>query len=130
MDILARCKEMEAQGRDIVHMEIGEPDFASPEPVVRAGIAALQNNDTYYTAAIGLAELRKKISEYYWRRFRVEVKPKQIIITPGASGALQLIYAFVLQTHKKIMLSDPGYPCNHNLAKLFGGSSYSNSSKC
>ena len=122
MDILARCKEMEAQGRDIVHMEIGEPDFASPEPVVRAGITALQEHNTYYTAAIGLAELRKKISEYYWRRFRTEVKPEQIIITPGASGALQLIYAFALQTHKLIMLSDPSYPCNHNLAKLFGGS--------
>ena len=121
MDILARCKQMEASGRDVVHMEIGEPDFASPEPIIRAGITALQNNQTHYTAALGLWELRERISEYYRRRLRADVGADQIVITPGASGALQLIFAHVLRQNKKIMVSDPSYPCNHNLATIFGG---------
>lgn len=121
MDILARSKNMEAQGMDVVHMEIGEPDFSSPEPIVRAGIKALQENLTHYTAALGLPALREKISEYYQKRWYAAVKPEQIIITPGASGALQLVLAYILQSHKKIMLSDPGYPCNRNLAYLLGG---------
>ena len=123
MDILARCKHMEAQGKDVVHMEIGEPDFASPDPIIRAGIEALQRNLTHYTGALGLWELRKRISEYYRRHMRVDVNAEQIVITPGASGALQLIFAHVLQQKKTIMLSDPGYPCNRNLAAIFGGDS-------
>lgn len=124
MDILARCKQMEASGRDVVHMEIGEPDFASPEPVVRAGITALQNKQTHYTAALGLWELRERISEYYQRRLRADVSAEQIVVTPGASGALQLVFAHVLQQNKKIMVSDPSYPCNHNLATIFGGDAH------
>ena len=121
MDILERCKQMEAQGRDVVHMEIGEPDFPSPEPIVRAGIAALQNNQTHYTGAVGLWELRQRISEFYRRRLRVDVATEQIVVTPGASGALQLIYAHVLQQKNSIMVADPSYPCNRNLAAIFGG---------
>ncbi len=124
MDILARCKEMEAQGRDIVHMEIGEPDFATPQPIINAGIAALQGNNTHYTAALGLQELRESISNYYQKRLHACIRPEQIVITPGASGALQLIFAYVMRTHKKIIVSDPSYPCNRNLTKLFGGSAY------
>ncbi len=121
MDILERCKQMEAHGRDVVHMEIGEPDFPSPEPIVRAGISALQKNQTHYTGALGLRELRQRISEFYRRRLRVDVEPEQIVVTPGASGALQLIYAHMLQQKNTIMVSDPGYPCNRNLAAVFGG---------
>ena len=121
MDILARCKQMEARGVDVVHMEIGEPDFPSPEPIVRAGIAALENNLTHYTAALGLWDLRLRISEYYDRRMRVNVDAEQIIITPGASGALQLVFAHILQRQNKIMITDPSYPCNSNLAGIYGG---------
>ena len=121
MDILARCKQMEAQGKDVVHMEIGEPDFASPEPIVRAGIEALRNNLTHYTGALGLWELRERIATYYRRRLRVDVDAEQIVVTPGASGALQLIFAHLLRKNKKIMVSDPSYPCNRNLATIFGG---------
>ena len=121
MDILARSKNMEAQGADVVHMEIGEPDFYTPEPIVRAGIKVLNENLTHYTPALGLPALRKQISDYYQKRWYASVLPEQIIITPGASGALQLVMAYILQSHKKIMLSDPGYPCNRNLSYLFGG---------
>jgi aspartate/methionine/tyrosine aminotransferase len=121
MDILARCKEMEAQGRDVVHMEIGEPDFPTPRPIAEAGIAAIRNQLTQYTSALGLRELRELISEYYRHRFSIAVKPEQIVITPGASGALQLIISYVLRVHKKIITSDPTYPCNRNVTKLAGG---------
>ena len=121
MDILARCKQMEAQGRDVVHMEIGEPDFAAPQPISDAGIAALNNQHTFYTSALGLPKLRHAICEYYQQRFCVNVKDEQIVITPGASGALQLILSYVLRKDKKLMICDPTYPCNSNVAKLVGG---------
>jgi aspartate/methionine/tyrosine aminotransferase len=121
MDILARCKQMEAQGRDVVHMEIGEPDFSTPQSIADAGMAAIQNQQTHYTSALGLYELRVSISEYYNNRFSTSVQPEQIIITPGASGALQLILCYVLRTQKKLMISDPTYPCNRNVTRLTGG---------
>ncbi len=121
MDILARCKKMEAKGVDVVHMEIGEPDFPTPQPIIDAGIAALNNHLTQYTSAIGLSELRAAISDYYQRRFAVNVLPQQIIITPGASGALVLVLSYVLRTNKKLMICDPTYPCNRNVTQLAGG---------
>ncbi len=121
MDILARCKEMEAQGRDVVHMEIGEPDFPTPQTIADAGMEAIQNQQTQYTSALGLFELRKAISQYYNDHFSASVQPEQIIITPGASGALQLILSYVLRTDKQLMITDPTYPCNRNVTKLIGG---------
>ena len=121
MDILARCKQMEAQGRDVVHMEIGEPDFPTPQTIANAGIAAIQNQLTQYTSALGLFELRASISEYYNKRFSVSVEPEQIVITPGASGALQLVLSYVLLADKKLMTCDPTYPCNRNVTRLMGG---------
>ena len=121
MDILARCKEMELQGIDVIHMEIGEPDFSTPQPIIDAGIEALTKHSTHYTSAIGLHELRTGISRYYQDKFAISVSEKQILITPGASGALQLVLLQVMQGDKSIMVCDPTYPCNANVAKLFGG---------
>lgn len=120
MDILARCKQMEAQGIDVVHMEIGEPDFPTPEPIIQAGMQALQAGATHYTSAQGLPELRHAVSEYYQSRFSAQVDADEIIITPGASGALQLLFAALLQDKKKIMLCDPSYPCYANLSRIQG----------
>lgn len=121
MDILARCKQMEAQGRDVIHMEIGEPDFDTPVPIINAGNKALQANLTHYTSAQGLKELRQTISQYYQDRFNVSVHSDQIIITPGASGALQLVLTYLLQNNQTLMISDPTYPCNRNVTRLVGG---------
>jgi aspartate/methionine/tyrosine aminotransferase len=121
MDILARCKQMEAQGRDVIHMEIGEPDFDTPIPILKAGEEALRNNLTHYTSAQGLKKLRQAISLYYQDRFNVSVDSKQIIITPGASGALQLVLTYLLQNNQTLMISDPTYPCNRNVTNLVGG---------
>lgn len=121
MDILARARAMDAQGRDVVHMEVGEPDFDTPTPVVEAGIAALRRGQTHYTPARGLPALRRAISDYYQVRFKVTVEPERIIITPGASGALQLVLAALVNPGDRVLLPDPGYPCNRHMVRLFEG---------
>jgi len=121
MALLARARELEARGRAIVHMEIGEPDFATPQPVVEAGIRALQQGKTHYTPAVGLRELREAIADHYLRQFEVQIDPRRILVTPGASGALQLILAMLVDPGSRVLMADPGYPCNRNFVFLFEG---------
>ena len=121
MRILARAREMEAQGHDIVHMEIGEPDFVSPLPVIAAAETSLQSGQTHYTPAAGLPALRGAIADYYQRRFAVTVDPHRIIVTPGASGALQLVLGVLVDPGDRVLVTDPGYPCNRHMISLFGG---------
>jgi aspartate/methionine/tyrosine aminotransferase len=125
MDILARARAMEAAGRSIIHMEIGEPDFPTPPPIVEAGIRALKEGYTHYTSALGLPALREAISVFYQDRYGVAVPAARIVITPGASGALQLVLALLINPGDEIMLSDPGYPCNRHLVRLAGGEAVS-----
>ncbi len=125
MALLARARELEANGRDIVHMEVGEPDFATPEAIQQAGIRALQAQQTHYTSATGLPALREAISAYYQSRYQVEVAPERIIITPGASGALQLVIALLTDVNDTVVLTDPGYPCNRNVVECLAASAVS-----
>ncbi len=118
MDILAQAKALTQQGRTIYHMEVGEPDFATAECIINAGIDALKQLKTHYTPALGLPELRHAVAEYYDRRFSVKINPERIIITPGASGALQLAMACLLDAGENLLLPDPGYPCNKNIAQV------------
>ena len=90
MALLARAKVLEAQGRSIIHMEIGEPDFPTPRPVCEAGIRALEQGELFYTPALGLPALREAIAGYYRSRYGVSVAAERIVITPGSSGALLL----------------------------------------
>ena len=121
MALLARARELEAQGRSVVHMEIGEPDFITPQPVTEAGIRALQAGKTHYTPAAGLPELREAIARHYQDRFGVAVDPRRVLVTPGASGALQLILAALVDPGSQVLMADPGYPCNSNFVFLFEG---------
>lgn len=121
MRLLARARELEAQGRDIVHMEIGEPDFATPQPVIDAAQAAIATGKMHYTPATGLPQLRQAIADFYLQRYGVAVEARRIVITPGASGALLLAMAAVLEPGKNILLGDPGYPCNRNFARFLEG---------
>jgi aspartate/methionine/tyrosine aminotransferase len=118
MDILARAKALEAQGRDIIHLEIGEPDFPTPEPVVRAAMQAIQSGDMHYTPALGLPELRQSISGFYRSRYQVEVPASRIAVTPGASGALMLALGVALDAGDEVLMADPGYPCNRHFARF------------
>ncbi|WP_420887116.1 pyridoxal phosphate-dependent aminotransferase [Candidatus Competibacter phosphatis] len=121
MALLARAKELEAAGRSIIHMEIGEPDFPTAEPIVAAGQRALAAGHTRYTAAAGLPELRQTISDHYRERYGIEIPAQRILITPGASGALQLATAALINPGDRVLLADPGYPCNRHFVRLVEG---------
>jgi aspartate/methionine/tyrosine aminotransferase len=119
MEILARARAMEAQGRSVVHMEIGEPDFPTPPAIVEAGINALSNGKTHYTPALGLPQLREAIAGDYAPE--IQVDPSRVVCTPGASGALQLAFATLIDEGDEVIMADPGYPCNRHMVTLFGG---------
>ena len=118
MKLLARARELEAEGCSVIHMEIGEPDFVSPEPVIQAGQAALASGQTHYTPALGLPALRQAISEHYKTHHSTDVPANRIVITPGASGALQLVCSVLLNPGDQVLMADPGYPCNRNFVRL------------
>lgn len=121
MELLARARELEAAGRSIVHMEIGEPDFTTPQPVVEAAQKALAEGRTHYTPALGLPALREAISGYYRDHYGVEVPASRIVITPGASGALLLALGVLLDRDSEVLLADPGYPCNRHFVRFIEG---------
>lgn len=119
MAILAEAQALQAEGRDIIHLEVGEPDFSTPEAMTEAAVTALRAGKTGYTPALGLPALRVKLAEYYQQRFGVKINPKRIILTPGASGALLLLSAARLNPGDGLLLADPGYPCNRHFARVF-----------
>jgi aspartate/methionine/tyrosine aminotransferase len=121
MALLGRARELEAAGRSIIHMEIGEPDFVTPQPVIDAGIRALAEGRTHYTPAVGLAALRERIAGFYRDRYGIGVQPERIVVTPGASAALQLVMAALVNPGDKVLMADPGYPCNRNFVYLVNG---------
>jgi aspartate/methionine/tyrosine aminotransferase len=121
MDMLARARARERVGEDVVHMEIGEPDFITAAPIVKAGQHALEQGLTHYTPAAGLPQLRERIARYYQDRYGVDVAPERIFVTPGASGALLLVTALLVDAGDGVVLADPGYPCNRNFLHLVGG---------
>ena len=121
MELLRRAKELEAQGKDVIHMEIGEPDFATPKTIVAAGVKHLQSGEVKYTPAAGLTELRGKIAAFYRQRYGVSVDPQRIFVTPGASGAFLLAFGVSLNPNEALLMADPCYPCNRNFVTLFGG---------
>ncbi|MDH5484712.1 MAG: pyridoxal phosphate-dependent aminotransferase [Gammaproteobacteria bacterium] len=123
MDILARARQLEAEGRSIVHLEIGEPDFATAETIIQAGQLALQNRHTHYTPTLGLPALRQAIADDYQRRFSIQVPASRIVITPGASGALHLALAVLVNPGEEVLMADPGYPCNRHFVRLLEGQS-------
>jgi aspartate/methionine/tyrosine aminotransferase len=119
MAILQQAQALAAQGIDVIHLEVGEPDFPTPEPIVQAGIDALRAGKTHYTPALGLPELRQKIADFYKSRYGVEISAQRIAITPGASGALLLLMAARLEAGDELLMADPGYPCNRHFARVF-----------
>jgi aspartate/methionine/tyrosine aminotransferase len=119
MSVLARAHALEAQGRSIVHMEIGEPDFPTAGPIADAAIAAIDAGQTRYLPALGLPALRERIAESY--PGNVHPDSERVVVTPGASGALQLVLAALLSPGDEVLLADPGYPCNRHFVRLFEG---------
>lgn len=121
MALLARANELQAAGHDVIHLEIGEPDFTTAEPIIQAGQAALAAGKTRYTAARGIPELREAIAGFYGQRYGVDIDPRRILVTPGGSGALLLTSALLVDPGKHWLLADPGYPCNRHFLRLVEG---------
>ncbi|HSC97241.1 MAG TPA: pyridoxal phosphate-dependent aminotransferase [Burkholderiales bacterium] len=121
MALLARARELEAQGRSIIHMEIGEPDFPTPGPIIRAGIKALEKGELFYTPTPGLPQLREAIAGYYRTRYGVALSPARILVTTGASAALMLACAALIDPGDEVLLADPGYPANRHFVRVVEG---------
>ncbi|MFN2643490.1 MAG: aminotransferase class I/II-fold pyridoxal phosphate-dependent enzyme [Burkholderiales bacterium] len=121
MEVLSRAHALERAGRRVVHMEIGEPDFSAPEPVVEAGVRALREGRTAYTATLGLPALREVIAEHYASRFSVPVPAERIVITAGASGGLLTVAALYVDAGDDVLVPDPGYPGYRHFVRAFEG---------
>lgn len=119
MDIVARAAALEADGHDVVHMEVGEPDFPTPGAIVKAGQKALTAGKTKYTTAQGLPELRECISQQYMDWYGISIDPSRIFVTTGGSAALLLVTAMLLNVDEGFLMTDPGYPCNRHFLHAF-----------
>ncbi|MCE8036549.1 pyridoxal phosphate-dependent aminotransferase [Halomonas sp. MCCC 1A11062] len=120
MSLLEAAQAREAAGHDVIHLEVGEPDFATPEPVVAAGQAALAAGYTRYSPAAGLPALRQAIAGHYSEHFGADVDPRRILVTPGASGALLLASQLLVGPGDRVLMADPNYPCNRHFMALAG----------
>ena len=121
VDVMERAWAAEAAGRSIVHFEVGEPDFGTPASLVEAATKFLAGGKVGYTPSLGITPLREAISGYYAERFGVDVPPRRVVVTTGASGALMLAVAATVDRDDGILLTDPGYPCNRNLIRMCEG---------
>src|SRR4051812_25175975 len=121
MDVLSRAHALERAGRHVVHMEIGEPDFTAPAPVVEAGVRALREGRTAYTATLGLPELREAIAGHYRQKFKTEIEPARVVVTSGASGGLLTVAALYVEPGDEVLVPDPGYPGYRHFVRAFEG---------
>ncbi len=121
MDLLAEARKLEESGRDIVHMEVGEPDFPTAGPILEAARAALESGHVHYTPAVGIRELREAIAAFYGTRYGVKVPYERVVLTPGASGALLISAGALVSPGDQILIADPGYPCNRHFIRLMEG---------
>lgn len=121
VELFTKARELEAQGRSIIHMEVGEPDFSTPEPIIAVGMQALQHGNIHYTPALGVPILREAISQWYTTRYAVSVPPERIIVTAGGSGALLLALAVLLSPGDEVIMGDPSYPCNRHFVRTLEG---------
>ena len=121
MDILERAKDMEAEGADIVHLEVGEPDFDSPAFARDAAIKAIDEGRTRYAPSLGLPQLRKAIAGSYKSRYGIDLSPERVILTSGSSPALQMVFASLINPGDEVIMTDPHYACYANFVRFFGG---------
>ena len=121
MELMARAQALEAEGKSVIHLEVGEPDFATATPILEAAQRFLSGGHVHYTAALGLGQLREAISEFYHTRYGLDISPARIVITAGASGALLLALGVLVNPGDEWLLPDPGYPCNRHFVRMLEG---------
>jgi aspartate/methionine/tyrosine aminotransferase len=121
MDVMARAEELEKAGEDIIHLEIGEPDFETPELIREAAIEAIRSGKTHYTHAMGLIELREEICKHYLTEYGVKLRPEQVLVTSGTSPAMLLMMLSLLDQGDEVIISNPHYSCYPNFIEAVGG---------
>lgn len=121
MEVLERARELERGGVDVIHLEVGEPDFDVPFAVKEATKKALDKGLTHYTHSLGDLELREAICRHYEKTYGVFIKPEQVVVTSGTSPAMMLVFSALLERGQEVILSDPGYSCYPNFMSFLGG---------
>ena len=119
-EVLAKARALEAQGRDIIHLEIGEPDFDTPKSIVHAGLSSLQHGDTHYTPSAGIIELRQAIADHLNRTRHLSVDPGQVIVTPGAKPIMFFAMLALLDAGDEAIYPDPGFPIYSSMISFAG----------
>jgi (5-formylfuran-3-yl)methyl phosphate transaminase len=121
MEVMEKAAAMERQGENIIHLEVGEPDFDTPECIKEAAIRAIREGKTHYTHSMGLVELREAIAEHYHQKYAVEVNPDQILVTSGTSPAMLLLFMSLLEPGEEVVLPNPYYACYPNFVRMVEG---------
>jgi aspartate/methionine/tyrosine aminotransferase len=121
MQLIARARELEAQGREIVNMVVGEPDFPLASGIKSAAMRVLEHGRVGYTPTLGMRPLREAIARWYQTRYAVSVPAARVAVTTGSSGALLLTMGVLLDPGDQVMLADPGYPCNRHFVRALDG---------
>jgi len=121
MDVLERARAMEKEGLHVIHLEVGEPDFDTPQCVKEAAIKALSDGHTHYTHSLGLLELREAICRHYFKTYNVSVSPDQVVVTSGTSPAMFLLFSALLEKGDEVILSDPHYACYPSFIRFVQG---------
>jgi (5-formylfuran-3-yl)methyl phosphate transaminase len=121
MDVLERARAMEREGIHVIHLEVGEPDFDTPQCVKEAAGKALNEGHTHYTHSLGLLELREAICRHYWANYRVTVSPDQVVVTSGTSPAMLLLFSALVERGDEVIFSDPHYACYPSFVKFLQG---------
>ena len=119
-EVLAKARRLEADGRHIVHLEIGEPDFATPDNIIESGISALQNGYTHYTPASGILEVRQAVADFVGRTLKTEVDPLDVVLVPGSKNVLLFTLLACIEPGDEVILPDPGYPAYHSQVNFIG----------
>ncbi len=122
VQVITRAIELEAQGKSIINLAVGEPDFPTPQPIVDAAVAALKSDRMRYSPSLGSDALRQALSNWYQSRYAVDVPAERIAVTSGASGALLLTMGMVISEGDEVLMPDPSYPCNRHFVSSMGGS--------
>ena len=121
MEIQTAARELERQGKDVILMEIGEPDFSTPQPIINAAIKALKDKPMFYTSALGIQPLREAIAHFYWNKYHARISSDRIIVTAGSSAALLMTMGVLLNAGDEVLMADPGYPCNRHFVRAMEG---------
>lgn len=121
MDILERARQLEAAGRRVIHLEVGEPDFDTPGVIVRAAQQALSDGHTHYTTALGIPELREAIADHYNSRYGISIPPSRVVVTSGTSPAMLMLFSTILEAGDEVIISNPHYACYPSFILSAGG---------